>query len=100
MDHSNRNVYQYSIKNKNKKPKERYYRAAKYTIELQEKILILERMKILKEHITEKYKEGRRNHIAEKGRENVDGGDKIWKVKRKIEKKIQTPYSITNIKGI
>ena len=29
------------------------------TIELHEKILILERMKILKEHITEKYKEGR-----------------------------------------
>ena len=60
-------------------------------------------MKILKEHITEKYKEGRSkkiNHIAEKVRENVDGGDKIWKVKRKIEKKIQTPYSITNTKGI
>ena len=29
------------------------------TVELQEKILILERIKILKEHITEKYKEGR-----------------------------------------
>ena len=28
------------------------------TIELHEKILILERIKILKEHITEKYKQG------------------------------------------
>ena len=73
------------------------------TIELQEKILILERIKILKEHITEKYKEGRSkriNRIAQQIRENVNNGGKIWEVKRRLEKKVQTPYSIANTEGI
>ena len=73
------------------------------TIELQEKILILERIKILKEHITEKYKEGRYkriNRIAQQIRENVNNGGKIWEVKRRLEKKVQTQYSITNTDGI
>ena len=73
------------------------------TVELQEKILILERIKILKEHITEKYKKGRSkriNRIAQQIQENVNNGGKIWEVKRRLEKKVQTPYSITNTKGI
>ena len=73
------------------------------TEELHEKILILERIKTLKEHITEKYKEGRSkriNCIAQEIRENVDNGGKIWEVKRRLEKKVQTPYSITNAEGI
>ena len=73
------------------------------TEELHEKILILERIKTLKEHITEKYKEGRSkriNRIAQEIRENVDNGGKIWEVKRRLEKKVQTPYSITNAEGI
>ena len=73
------------------------------TIELQEKILILERKKILKEHITEKYKEGRSKrikHIAQQIRENINKGGKIWEVKRRLEKKVQTPFSITNTEGI
>ena len=73
------------------------------TVELHEKILILERIKTLKEHITEKYKEVRSkriNRIAQEIRENVDNGGKIWEVKRRLEKKVQTPYSITNTKGI
>ena len=73
------------------------------TEELHEKILILERIKTLEEHITEKYKEVRSkriNHIAQEIRENVDNGDKIWEVKRRLEKKVQTPYSITNAEGI
>ena len=73
------------------------------TVQLHEKILILERKKTLKEHITEKYKEGRSkriNRIAEEIRENVDNGGKIWEVERRLEKKVQTPYSITNAKGI
>ena len=73
------------------------------TEELHEKILILERIKTLKEHITEKYKEVRSkriNRIAQEIRENVDNGGKIWEVKRRLEKKVQTPYSITNTKGI
>ena len=73
------------------------------TEELHEKILILERIKTLKEHITEKYKEGRSkriNCIAQEIRENVDNGGKIWEVKRRLEKKVQTPHSITNTEGI
>ena len=69
------------------------------TVELHEKILILERIKTLKEHITEKYKEGRSkriNRTAQEIRENVDNGGKIWEVKRRLKKKVQTPYSITN----
>ena len=73
--------------------------------ELHEKILILERIKTLKEHITEKYKEVRskrinRIGIAQEIRENVDNGGKIWEVKRRLEKKVQAPYSITNAEGI
>ena len=73
------------------------------TVELHEKILILEKIKTLKEHITEKYKEGRskrKNHIAQEIKENVDIGGKIWEVKRRLEKKVQTPYSITNAEGV
>ena len=73
------------------------------TEELHEKILILERIKTFKEHITEKQKEvtsKRINRIAQELRENVDNGGKIWEVKRRLEKKVQTPYSITNAKEI
>ena len=68
------------------------------TVELHEKILILERIKTLKEHITEKYKEGRSkriNRVAQEIRQSVDSEGKICGVKRRIEKKVQTPYSIT-----
>ena len=57
----------------------------------------------MKEHITEKYKEGKSkkiNLIEQEIRKNVDTGGKIWQVKRKLEKKVQTPYSITNIERI
>ena len=50
------------------------------TVELQEKILILERIYTLKEHITEKYKEGRSkriNRIAQEIRKNANSGGKI-----------------------
>ena len=56
----------------------------------------------MKEHITEKYKEGRSkkiNPIAQQIRENVNNGGKIWEVKRRLEKKVQTPIP-TNTKGI
>ena len=72
-------------------------------IELHEKILILERIKILTEHITKKFKEGsskRINRIAQERRENVDNGGKIWGLKRKLEKKVQTPCSTTNTEEI
>ena len=73
------------------------------TVELQEKIIILERIKTLKEHITDKYKEGgskRINRIVQERRGNVDNGGKICELKRTLEKKVQTPYSITNTEGI
>ena len=57
----------------------------------------------MKGHITEKYKEGRSeriNRIAQEITENVDKECKIWKVKKRLEKKLQTPYSITNAEGI
>ena len=72
-------------------------------IELHEKMLILERIKVLKEHNAEKYKEGRIkriNCIAQETWENVDNGDKIWELKKKLEKKFQTQYPIINTKGI
>ena len=72
-------------------------------IELHEKILILERITILTEHITEKFKEGsskRINRIAQERRENVDNGGKIWGLKRKLEKKVQIPCSTTNTEEI
>ena len=72
------------------------------TVELHEKIVILERRKTLTEHITETYKEGRSkriNRIAQEIRENVDNGSKIWEPKRRLEKKVQAPYSITNTEG-
>ena len=73
------------------------------TEELHEKILILERIKTLKEHITEKYKEGRSkriNRIAQEIRENIDNAGKIWKVKRRLEKKVRTPYSIKMLREL
>ena len=66
-------------------------------------MLVLGRIKILKEHITEKYNEGRSkriNRIAQEIRENVDNRGKMLELKRKLEKKVQTPYSITNTEGI
>ena len=56
----------------------------------------------MKEHITEKYKEGRSKRInrIEQEIENLDNGGKIWEVKRRPEKKVQTPYSITIAEGI
>ena len=113
MVRSNRNFHKNCTKNKNKNPRKDIKELQKIrkrlreeystTVELHEKILILERIKTLKEHITEKYKEGRSkriNRIAQEIRENVDNGGKIWEVKRRLEKKVQTPYSITNAEGI
>ena len=73
------------------------------TTELHKKTLISERIKILKEHITEKYKEGKSKRIcriAQETREDVGNGGKIWELKRKLEKKVQTRYSIKNTEGI
>ena len=66
-------------------------------------IYILERIKTLKEHIIEKHKEvrcKRKNRAAQEIRETVDNGGKIWEVKRRLEKKVETRYSIAmKVKG-
>ena len=57
----------------------------------------------MKEYITEKYKEGRSkriNRIAQVIRENADNGGNIWERERKLEKKVQAPYSITNTERV
>ena len=48
----------------------------------------------------EEDKSKRINRAAQEIRENVDNGGKIWELKRKLEKEVQTPYSITNTEGI
>ena len=72
------------------------------TVEFHEEILILKRIKTWK-NISQKKSKGRSkriNRITQEIRENVDNGGKIWEVKRRLEKKVQTPYSITNAGGI
>ena len=60
-----------------------------------QKHILLERLKILKELVTDKIKDKRAtklSKIAESVKNNVDNGGKIWKIKRKIKKKEQNPY--------
>ena len=40
------------------------------------------------------------NHIAREIRENVDNRGKIWELKKRLEKKVESPYFITNTQGI
>ena len=101
MVRSNRNFHKSCKKTKKKNPRKdikvlqkirkRLREEYSTTVELHEKILILERTKTLKEHITEKYKEDkskRINLIAQEISENVDNGGKIWEVMRRLEKKV------------
>lgn len=49
------------------------------------------------------FKEGRSkriNPMAQEINDNVDNGEKIWKLNRKLEKKFQAPYSIKMTEGI
>ena len=67
-----------------------------------EKHILLQRVKILKEHIIDKLKESRAakiSKVAESIKNNVDNGGKIWEVKRKLKKKEQNPHQILNSQG-
>ena len=67
-----------------------------------DKSILLERIKILKEHIIDKLRDGRAKKIekiAESIKNNIDNGGKIWEVKRKFKKRDQTPHFITNSEG-
>ena len=103
MDHSNRNSIKTVQARRKKIPRKDIKELQKICkrlreeyltkIELHEKILIFERIKILKEHITEKYKGGRSkriNRITQEIWENVDNGDKIWEPKRGQVKNSET----------
>ena len=66
-----------------------------------EKTVIIERIKLIKEHITDKMKENRSRRIikvAQQIKSNVDNGGKIWEVKRKVQRKDQTPHTIKDKK--
>ena len=64
--------------------------------------IIKDRLKLLKEHITDKLKESRGNRIkriAESISKSIDRGKKIWEAKRKLKRKDETPHFIINSEG-
>ena len=67
-----------------------------------EKTVITERIKLIKEHITDKMKENRSKKIikvVQQIRSNVDNGGRIWEVKLKVQRKNQTPHPIEHEKN-
>ena len=67
-----------------------------------EKRTLKNSLKLLKEHITDKIKEGRGNRIkqiAESINNNIDNGRKICAVDRKVKRKYETPNYIINSEG-
>ena len=66
---------------------------------LVKKRILKDRLKLLKEHITDQIKEGKGNQIKGIGESmsiNIDNGRKIWQVKRKVKVKDETPHFIIN----
>ena len=62
---------------------------------------MIEIIKFIKEHITNKMKENRSRRIikvAQQIKSNVENEGKIWEVKRKIQRKNQTPDTIKDEK--
>ena len=56
----------------------------------------------MKEHITDKMKENRSKRIikvAQQIKSNVDNGGKIQEIKRKVQRKNQTPHTIKDKKN-
>ena len=72
------------------------------TENIYEKTVIIERIKLIKEHITDKMKENRSKKIikvAQQIKSNVDNGGRIWEVKLKVQRKNQTPHPIEDEKN-
>ena len=68
---------------------------------IHEKTVIIERIKLIKQHMTDKMKGNRSRRIikaAQQIKSNVDNEGKIWKVKRKVQSKNQTPHTIKDEK--
>ena len=63
---------------------------------------IIERIKMIKEHIIDKQKESRGNKIikiADSIKRNVNNGSKIWEVKRRVTRKNTVKRQINDSKG-
>ena len=63
---------------------------------------IIERIKMIREHIIDKLKKSRGNKvrkIADSIKRNVDNGSKIWEVKRRVTKKKAVKRQIKDSKG-
>ena len=66
-----------------------------------EKTVIIERMKLIKKHITDKMKENRSTWIikvAQQIKSNVGNGEKIREIKWNFQKKNQIPHTIKDEK--
>ena len=62
---------------------------------------IIERINLIKEHITDKMKENRSKRIikvAQQTKSNVGNGVKILEIKWKVQRKNQTPHNIKDQK--
>ena len=106
MDRGSMRCYEASRKNCKKKPKERCKGGTEGKKESQdnnkkykdacEKRILKGRFKFLKEHITDKIKEGRVHQItqlAESISNNIDNGRKIWEVKHTVKKRMK-PHTL------
>ena len=72
------------------------------TTDAREKRILKDRLKLLKEHITDKIRASRGNWIkwiAESISNNIDNGRKIWEVKQKVKIKDENPHFIINSEG-
>ena len=68
---------------------------------LHQKMVIIERIKLIQEHITDKMKENRSRRIikiAQQIKSGVDNGGKIWELKRRFQRKSQTSHTIKDEK--
>ena len=66
-----------------------------------EKHILLQRVKILKEHVIDKLKESRTGKISKfaESKNNADNAGKMWELKRKLKKKVQNLHQILNSQG-
>ena len=72
------------------------------TENIYEKTVIIQRIKLIKEHITDKMKENKSRRIIEVAQQiksNADNGGRIWEVKQKFQRKNQTPHTIKDEKN-
>ena len=72
------------------------------TENMYEKTVTIQTIKFIKEHLADKMKESRSRRIikvAQQIKSNVDNGGKIWEVKRKVQRKNQTPHTIKDDKN-